>query len=420
MRPDACYCALRQAKAGDGILVQAPARKAHVRAPVAGPDKKSQTTAGAVGGHKAHPIRVVYPDLSVNQAQASASTIGHPRKIAEQIAIAQRMAPTTRSSSSTRASRSRSRSTGASGGSRKSTASQSPSRTRSRTQSPKKKSRREAESEVETDGETEEAVGDRKPLLIRRYTPADRDQAVKLVVDNYSERRPLANMHVLKSAPFYAVLVPLVGTVLMQYSLRDDLGTVLLLVSGIVMAALSLVDRLGSALSTAARNTIKSASDFLARAEYAFVAIYGDSIVGVTSMHVVELADAAAADPLAPENLTYAKSGARTRSRAAASPKKGGRKHHGLISSWGVLKRYRGVGLGSDLMEKLLEVAAETGMTSVLIQTSSLERQTQRALQANSFEPVASFPLPGALGWLGVRMETWAVDPAAWLAGRGR
>ncbi|KAK9480234.1 hypothetical protein V1514DRAFT_325837 [Lipomyces japonicus] len=242
----------------------------------------------------------------------------------------------------------------------------------------------------------------KKNLVLRRYVPVtDRDAALKLAVDGFSQRRNLANRHIIKHPYFWTALLPLVAFILYRYNPVEELGSAVLFLSGIVMAGLSLVGRMTEPLQQQARDVKKSA--FLDKADYAFIAVYGDEVVGVISLQFVELSDLSA--PYADSNTTGAK-------KSKKAPVK---KTHAIISSWSVTKRYRHVGLGNDLLSKTLEVAKHDKAESVLVQCSSLEVSAKKTLRKNGFENVAETKVPGHLGRVGVATETWSLYPRAWV-----
>ncbi|KAK9235826.1 hypothetical protein V1525DRAFT_408804 [Lipomyces kononenkoae] len=248
-----------------------------------------------------------------------------------------------------------------------------------------------------------------KHLLIRRYVPTDHTSAVTLIADGHAQRRSLANMHIFQHPYFYTVMLPLVAVVFVQYDIKENLGTVILLTSGIIMALMSLVGRMTDPLLNVARDIAKG--DFLENADYAFVAIYGEELIGVCSMQYIELADDSAKDPLNAANVVAPTAGKR-KSRAASQ----GKKQHAMLSSWTVIRRYRNVGLGSDLLGYILQVAAQDKADSLLVQCSSLESRARKTLKAKGFSIVSKTPLPGNLGRLGIKTETWSINPTQWVS----
>ncbi|KAK9244643.1 hypothetical protein V1506DRAFT_540780 [Lipomyces tetrasporus] len=245
-----------------------------------------------------------------------------------------------------------------------------------------------------------------KHLLIRRYVPTDHTAAVKLVADGYAQRRSLANSRIFRHPYFYTVLLPLLAVVFAQYDVKESLGTVILLTSGIIMAVMSLVGRITDPLLDVARDITRG--DFLENADYAFVAIYGEELIGVCSMQHVELADHSAKDPLNAANVVPPATGQR---KSKSSSQK---KQHAILSSWAVLRRYRNVGMGSDLLSYILQVAAQDGAESLLVQCCSLESRARKTLKGQGFSIVSETPLPGNLGRVGIKTETWSISPIEW------
>ncbi|KAK9366331.1 hypothetical protein V1509DRAFT_630026 [Lipomyces kononenkoae] len=248
-----------------------------------------------------------------------------------------------------------------------------------------------------------------KHLLIRRYVPTDHTAAVTLIADGHAQRRSLANMYIFRHPYFYTVMLPLVAVVFVQYDIKENLGTVILLTSGIIMALMSLVGRMTDPLLNIARDIAKA--DFLENADYAFVAIYGEELIGVCSMQYIELADHNAKDPLNADNVIASTAGKR-KSTTASQEKK---KHKAMLSSWTVIRRYRNVGMGSDLLGYILQVAAQDKAESLLVQCSSLESRARKTLQVKGFSTVSETPLPGNLGRLGIKTETWSINPTQWV-----
>ncbi|KAK9489310.1 hypothetical protein V1508DRAFT_428418 [Lipomyces doorenjongii] len=247
-----------------------------------------------------------------------------------------------------------------------------------------------------------------KHLLIRRYVPTDHTSAVKLVAEGYAQRRSLANSRIFRHPYFYTVLLPLLAIVFAQYDIKENLGTVILLTSGIIMAVMSLVGRITDPLLDVARDITRG--DFLENADYAFVAIYGEELIGVCSMQYVELADHSAKDPLNVANVVSPSTGKRKSKIASRNEKQ-----HAILSSWAVLRRYRNVGMGSDLLGYILQVASQDRADSLLVQCSSLESRARKTLKSRGFSIVSVTPLPGNLGRLGIKTETWSINPIEWV-----
>ncbi|KAK9456765.1 hypothetical protein V1511DRAFT_486577 [Dipodascopsis uninucleata] len=246
------------------------------------------------------------------------------------------------------------------------------------------------------------AVEIKKEFLYRRYVPTDHKGAMKLIADGYAERRSTANKSIITRWQFYAFCTPLIGCVFFKYNHLQDLGTILLLVCGIFLAMMSLVGRITDPLRDQARDVFKS-TDFLGAADYGFVAIYGSDVVGVCTLQFVEIQDPSSPDPLQSGNII-----------AKAKLTKGKKRYHAIITSWNVLKKYRRVGLGSDLLTQALEVAKQDRALGVYVQCSSLEHAACSAFKSFGFKLIASIRLPGNLGRTGIATETWLLDPEKW------
>ncbi|KAK9451181.1 uncharacterized protein V1518DRAFT_412752 [Limtongia smithiae] len=263
-----------------------------------------------------------------------------------------------------------------------------------------------------------------KHLLLRRYTPADRVGALVLVGETTSERRSLANRYLFRHPMFLVSLVPLFAFVFKRFDLVQDLGTVVLLMMGFVMAVMSLFSRLTEELREKTNEVVKG--KFLEEADYGFVALYGNKIIGVVTMKYVEIKDKEDIDPLTHAS-TNASSTATARPSITAravpgSPSTAASKKStaaaadklGIVTSWAVVKRYRHVGLGADLLSYVLRAAAQDKCSSVLVQILSLEAAARSSLVEIGFDVLSVTKLAGALGKLGVALETYAIAPLEW------
>ncbi|KAK7206111.1 hypothetical protein BZA70DRAFT_275706 [Myxozyma melibiosi] len=263
-----------------------------------------------------------------------------------------------------------------------------------------------------------------KALEIRPLQPTDFGPTVDLVSEAYLHRRSLANIYIFRHPYFFASIIPLLAFIFGRYSIVTDLGNVMLLSIGLVMAVMSLFARITDPLKEMAKSIVKG--DFLSLSDTALVANYGEQVIGVVSLKYVNLADynsavqdggsgkilegPAGVAPSAESDVSSKRSSTTTSKKS----KKDKDARHAIITSWTVVRRYRHVGLGSDLIGQALEVAKKDGIESLLIQCLSLEKEAAKSLRRNGFELVSSAKLPGGLGRLGIRTDTYAIDVKGW------
>ncbi|KAK9381603.1 uncharacterized protein V2V93DRAFT_367378 [Kockiozyma suomiensis] len=263
------------------------------------------------------------------------------------------------------------------------------------------------------------ATAPSKQLSIRSPANDEVNDTVALVSAAYLHRRGLANIYIFSHPYFFASLIPLFAFVFGRYSIIHDTGNVIMLTAGFAMAVMSLFARVTDPLQDMAKNIAKG--EFLTLSDVSRVAVFGKEIVGVISLKYVNMTDYNLAVEssgsgkilegpagLKAEPDTESPSPSERSTRSSAKPKK--EFHHGIITSWTVVRRYRHVGLGSDLLAQVLQIAAQDKIESVLIQCLSLEKEAAKSLKANGFHLVSSTKLPGGLGRLRVSTDTYSID----------
>lgn len=171
---------------------------------------------------------------------------------------------------------------------------------------------------------------------------ADKLNAFNLVTDSVAQQRQLASLYLVFHPLLLALLAAALGAAF-QYSwrVRRDLGVALMLHSGVVMTYL-----LGIRYFTG--RYVHLAEDMKWRWLVAADTGDEDAIIGVRFGQVLVGALVL--------RLERPPSGGPLRRRTRASALKGGK---GVIRAWTVLLRYRGRGVGSDLLHEAVRVTRE-------------------------------------------------------------
>ncbi|KAK9460937.1 uncharacterized protein V1516DRAFT_674531 [Lipomyces oligophaga] len=260
-----------------------------------------------------------------------------------------------------------------------------------------------------------------KALSIREYNkPHDKPRAMELVGEAYAQRQSLANIYIFKHPYFIASLIPLAAFIFYRYDLLDDFGTIILLSAGLLMAMFSLFARITDSLKEITEGLMQD--PFLDDADLAYVAVYGDKPIAVVSVKYIELNEYEAvlktaqkqnSDILAGSTATLTTSKLSASSQTPSRVTRSSAKHpsrQAIITSWTVLKRYRRVGLGSDLIAKVVEAVKKDSIKNILIQCLSLEVAAIETLKKSGFQLVSHAKLNGALGRLGVETMTFSLQ----------
>ncbi|KAK0666100.1 hypothetical protein QBC41DRAFT_305541 [Cercophora samala] len=172
----------------------------------------------------------------------------------------------------------------------------------------------------------------------------DKLSALKLIADSIAQQRQTASSHIIfHPFPLSCLLATLAVT--HRYLLSEsDLGTALMILSSLVTTYLLAVRYLTSPFIRLAESVTPS---FLGSEEEDTVIAcrYGDEIIGATVLHISR-PGGGASDP----NFK------RHKQRGSLSSFKGGK---GVIRAWTVKLRYRGKGVGGDMLREAVRLTKE-------------------------------------------------------------
>lgn len=196
-------------------------------------------------------------------------------------------------------------------------------------------------------------------------------QAFKLITDSQAQRQNLENNHMLYH--FYTISAYIATVSLTVYFCKKDLGLLVMYISGVTIAFLSLVGRLSENEISKAESMV--IEDFYPKGGKSVGYVYKDMVV------------------------------------AAIFAVPGENDKEWIIKGWSTLRRYRNTGLGKDMLEWLFKQAKSAGVSKIYIQTKSVEKEAEHLLLANKFHLEKSTPLPGLQGSLfNLEEHDWVLE----------
>ncbi|ODQ67261.1 hypothetical protein NADFUDRAFT_49698 [Nadsonia fulvescens var. elongata DSM 6958] len=214
--------------------------------------------------------------------------------------------------------------------------------------------------------------------------------ATTLVADGIAQRRNKANNIIIYHPCTISFLVVLFGLASYQMDLIHNIGT------GIISLSIIIASVLVSAVSLS-ESFIRQAKKFTP-----------DSIFGDGS--VTKLGKNKSPESLIeiPENIkanTYIYNGNVV---GVASIEFHHEESSANITSWTSLRRYRKLGLGTDLLYWCLDQARkEPGIKKVTISCLNLEKEAESLLAKKDFKQIKSTRVKGPLGFFGITEDTW-------------
>lgn len=255
--------------------------------------------------------------------------------------------------------------------------------------------------------------------------PASRQtEAFKLATDAQAQRRNLSNNVVYRSPLFLSTFVLLVSFVVYQLRLRAvrnglvmEWGTLMLSVSGIAMALFSVVSRYTENIITKAEQM--DYDEVFGPDVEVYAMTYKVAVVGVCAVRRPgsDRQGKALLDKFEKQKQQKrAKMDEDEREEddkfEAAKTKvlpKLNDNSAALVTAWSVIRRYRKVGLGTDLLGKVEEVAAkEFKAKKMVVFTETIEIPANAVLKKRGYKRVKSVKVQGMRGkWFGIEEITW-------------
>ncbi|VBB76972.1 Putative protein of unknown function [Podospora comata] len=185
------------------------------------------------------------------------------------------------------------------------------------------------------------------PLTLEVLTSKpDKTAALKLIADSIAQQRQTASSHIITHPLPLSSLIAALAITYHFFLSSSDLGTKLMILSSLVTTYLLTVRYLTSPFIRLAESITPSflGSDSPEDQDTVIACRYGGEIIGVTVLHISR--PAGQSDP----NFK------RHKQRGSLSSFKGGK---GVIRAWTVKSRYRGKGLGGDMLREAVRLTKE-------------------------------------------------------------
>ncbi|KAI1813693.1 hypothetical protein GGS20DRAFT_577359 [Poronia punctata] len=181
---------------------------------------------------------------------------------------------------------------------------------------------------------------------------ADKEDAMRLIADSIAQQRQTAASHLMfHPLPLAALVVVLAATYRYAWTYRGDIGTLLIALTSVVMAYLLGIRSVTAGYIQAAEDLrwswlSPSGSPTPAPSEQDLIIglHFGKQLIGALILRL---------EP-SPSSVHGSSNGSRRRSRTSLL--RGGR---GVIRAWTVKLRYRGQGIGRDLLHEAVRVTRE-------------------------------------------------------------
>ncbi|KAK4196815.1 hypothetical protein QBC40DRAFT_309583 [Triangularia verruculosa] len=180
-------------------------------------------------------------------------------------------------------------------------------------------------------------------------TKQDKTAALKLIADSIAQQRQTASSHIIfHPLPLSCLIAALVVTY--RYFLSEsDLGTCLMILSSVVTTYLLAIRWLTSPFIRLAESItpsfLNSSTSSTEEEDTVIACRYGNEIIGATVLHISR--------PGGGQNDPNFK---RHKQRGSLSSFKGGK---GVIRAWTVKLRYRGKGIGGDMLREAVRLTKE-------------------------------------------------------------
>ncbi|KAK3398561.1 hypothetical protein B0T20DRAFT_212204 [Sordaria brevicollis] len=198
-------------------------------------------------------------------------------------------------------------------------------------------------------------------VLTTRPQKAD---ALKLIADSIAQQRQQASYHLITHPLLASILFGTLGVVY-QFCPQPDWGTTLMLLSGVVMTYLMTIRyftsgyiRLAEAMSwDFLANPSSETVDGEKEEDLVLGTYYGEELIGALVLRLEPAANSRSSSPSTCGSAKLRKSHSRHNSFSAKTKSlKGGR---GVIRAWTTKLRYRGRGVGRDLLVEAVRLTRE-------------------------------------------------------------
>lgn len=275
-----------------------------------------------------------------------------------------------------------------------------------------------AEKQVDKKQEEEEEDITKLELFDLKQHPDRLVESFKLFTDAQAQRRNLTNNVIIRNKSLFGGICLLVSFVFFQIDKNaKEAGepfswpTLFLSFMGIVIGVLSVVGRYTNDIMIVAERM--TMDEIMSPACEAFSFIYKNIVVGSVSIlpppeHEAFLKEKKEQDNRAEvEKEEYRKKGYLPPDKISVYlPMPEGT---ALITGWSVLRRYRGVGLGKDLLDKAIDVAKNKFKAKELaVYTESTELPAIHVLKSRGFRLVKKVPCHRYRGsWFGIQKMVW-------------
>lgn len=303
---------------------------------------------------------------------------------------------------------------------------------------PKEVLKNDAETLDKKDQETEldtQATPTSLTLVGLNELPEHRQiEAFRLLTDAQAQRRNLSNRVMYSSGTFFGVYILLASFIIYkirQRSIQNDMimewGTLLLSLSGLAMALISLASRYtDDAIKKAEKMNI---DEIFGADKDVLTFIYNEIVVGVVSVRRTsgdrdgkQLLQKAA-KKLAEKRSTM------TQEELEKYEKIESAKvdvlpivadDTALVAGWSVLKKYRGIGMGKDLLDKAEDIArTKFHAKKLVVITESIEASANAVLAKKGYKKTKSTVVKGLRGsWFKISEFVWTKNLTKKLDGK--
>lgn len=260
-----------------------------------------------------------------------------------------------------------------------------------------------------------------KPL---EEIPNRRVEAFKLATDVQAQRRNLTNNVIIRNPTFVGTVCLLAGFIIFNIRKRSepghlDWGTLILSLAGLCMAMISLVGRYTEEIIAKAERM--DIQEVFGADKDVFAFIFNDILVGEVAVRRT---------PADEEGKKLLKEAAKRREAEIKKMSEDELEQYeetqkekintlhsvpddtALVASWAVLRRYRSIGLGQDLLKKAEEVALNKfGAKKIVAVCESTELPAIAILKKRGFKKTQSAKCKGYRGsWFNVRELVWTKE----------
>lgn len=260
-----------------------------------------------------------------------------------------------------------------------------------------------------------------------RELPVQRQvEAFKLTTDAQAQRRNLSNNLIYRNSTFlgsFFLMASFIIYKLRQRALQNDLtmewGTLMLSISGLAMAMFSAVSKYTEEIINKAERM--DIDEIFGADKDVFVMIYKTMVVAVLSVRRT---------PADEEGKLLLKEETEAKELKLKEMDSFEREKHesiqsnkikvlhtvpdntALVAAWTVLRRYRGIGLGKDLLSKAEEIAKNKFKANkIVVVTESTEIPANSILQKKGYKKTQSAKCKGYRGsWFDIREFVWTKE----------